>query len=534
MVSTRLNEDLIAQERWTRDVLKRMLIVLSIAVLVILAGIFAGLFEASGTIPVYVIWAFTAAAWWLADHERWQVARYFPPLICFFLAAFGSYASGIRTYLVLFYGLAIILAGFLSSNTGRFATVGTSTAAHFCLGYLHDGGWNLELLPPTIVVFFSLLGIALVEWYFDSQIQQLLRDRVLGERALREEIQCRWDAESARLEQEAQLRLSEEKFVKAFQISPDAININRLRDGVFLEINQGFSDLSGYSREDAVGKSSLELNIWADPGDRARLVHGLSECGEVTNLQATFLRKNGEIGIGLMSARMIEIDHEPCILSVTRDVSEIQKSADALRSAHLNLEHAYEATLQGWVKALELRERETANHSQRVINLTVLIAQAMGFSGEALTHLQRGALLHDIGKLGVPDNILLAPRPLTKNEWSIMRQHPRYAYNLLADIPYLRPALNIPFCHHERWDGSGYPRGLSGEEIPLEARIFSVVDVYDALLSTRPYRGAWSEAEACDYLKQQSGILFDPQVVEVFLTIVEGISLERKEVIESD
>jgi len=138
-----------------------------------------------------------------------------------------------------------------------------------------------------------------------------------------------------------------------------------------------------------------------------------------------------------------------------------------------------------------------------------------------LGHLERGALLHDIGKLGVPDDILLAPRPLNQEEWEIMRQHPQFAYDLLVDIPYLRPSLNIPFSHHEHWDGSGYPRGLSGEGIPLEARIFSVVDVYDALLSTRPYRTAWSEREVQDYLKEQSGKQFDPQVVEVFLQVIE-------------
>jgi PAS domain S-box-containing protein len=520
-------EDLIVQERWTRNILKRMFIVLSASVLVILVGVIAGIFGVNETTPIYVIWAGTGAARWLAEHERWHVARFFPPLICFFLGAFGSYISGIRTYFVLFYGLSIILAGFLTSNTGRFVTVGTSIVAHFGLSYLHDGGWSPNLLPPTIVVFFSLVGVALVEWYFDSQIQHLLRERVQSERALREEIQYRWDAEAARREQEAQLRLSEDKFSKAFQMSPDAITINRLSDGIYFEISPGFTRLTGYLREEALGKSSTDLNLWVDPGDRIRLVQGLRQNGEMTNLQAPFKRKNSEIGVGLMSARMIEIDQESCVLSVTRDITEIQKSADQLRSANTKLEEAYEATLKGWVKALELRERETANHSQRVISLTVLIARSIGFSDEALVHIQRGALLHDIGKLGVPDDILLAPRPLNKEEWAVMSQHPQYAYDLLVDIPYLRPALKIPFCHHERWDGSGYPRGLSGEEIPLEARIFSVVDVYDALLSARPYRGAWSEAEVCDYLRNQSGVLFDPRVVEVFLRIVEQPELVR-------
>ena len=125
--------------------------------------------------------------------------------------------------------------------------------------------------------------------------------------------------------------------------------------------------------------------------------------------------------------------------------------------------------------------------------------------------------MHDIGKMGVPDNILLKPGPLTEEEWEIMRKHPQFAYELLTPIDYLHQALDIPYSHHEKWDGTGYPRGLKGEEIPLAARIFAVVDVWDALTSERPYRPAWSREKAIEYIKTQSGVHFDPQVVEVFL-----------------
>lgn len=190
---------------------------------------------------------------------------------------------------------------------------------------------------------------------------------------------------------------------------------------------------------------------------------------------------------------------------------------EELRRANLNLQLAYDATLEGWSRALDLRDRETEGHTQRVADLAVRLARAMGVPEREIVHIRRGALLHDVGKLGIPDAILLKPGPLTDEEWAIMRRHPEYAYRWLSSIEFLRPALDIPYCHHERWDGQGYPRGLRGEEIPLSARIFAVVDVFDALTSDRPYRKAWSREEALRYIRGQAGSQFDPRVVEVFL-----------------
>jgi PAS domain S-box-containing protein len=190
---------------------------------------------------------------------------------------------------------------------------------------------------------------------------------------------------------------------------------------------------------------------------------------------------------------------------------------DGIQRSHLELSLAYEATLEGWARALELRDFETKGHSQRVTELTLKLARALGVEDQELTHIYRGALLHDIGKIAIPDSILLKPGRLTPEERVIMRQHPFYAYELLSPITYLGPALDIPFCHHERWDGRGYPRGLKGEDIPLAARIFAVVDVWDALGSDRPYRRAWSPDKIRAYLHEQAGLQFDPQVVEVFV-----------------
>lgn len=190
---------------------------------------------------------------------------------------------------------------------------------------------------------------------------------------------------------------------------------------------------------------------------------------------------------------------------------------EELRRANLQLQLAYDATLEGWSRALDLRDRETEGHTERVADLTVRLGRAMGVAETELVHVRRGALLHDIGKLGISDHILLKPGPLSEEEWEVMRKHPELAYRWLSGIEFLRPALDIPYCHHERWDGKGYPRGLQGKEIPLAARIFAVADVFDALTSDRPYRKAWSREEAIRYIREQAGAQFDPKVVEVFL-----------------
>jgi putative nucleotidyltransferase with HDIG domain len=192
-----------------------------------------------------------------------------------------------------------------------------------------------------------------------------------------------------------------------------------------------------------------------------------------------------------------------------------------LKQSNTELELAYDSTIEGWSRALDLRDKETKGHTQRVTEIAVLLARQMGIPEAELVHVQRGALLHDIGKMGTPDPILLKPGPLTDAEWAIMRQHPTIAFELLLPIVYLRPALDIPYSHHEKWDGTGYPRGLKGEQIPLPARIFAIVDVWDALRSTRPYRGAWPEDKVRENLKEQSGKRFDPKVVEAFLNLLD-------------
>ncbi|MBF6611556.1 MAG: GAF domain-containing protein [Chloroflexi bacterium] len=187
-----------------------------------------------------------------------------------------------------------------------------------------------------------------------------------------------------------------------------------------------------------------------------------------------------------------------------------------LQQSNLNLALAYDMTLEGWSRALDLRDKETEGHTQRVTEMTVKLGRFIGVSDAELLQMRRGALLHDIGKMGIPDSILLKPGPLTDAEWEIMRCHPVYAFELLSPIPYLKGALDIPYCHHEKWDGSGYPNKLKGEQIPFPARIFAIVDVWDALSSDRPYRKALPRDQVYAHLAAQSGHHFDPRIVQAF------------------
>lgn len=651
-----------------------------------------------------------------------------------------------------------------------------------------------------------------------------------------------------RVKNERTIQKLEERFEKAFHTSPDAINLNRMSDGLFLDWNRSFIELTGYTREELIGKSSLDINLWANVEDRDRMVAVLKKDGEVKNFEANFRMKDGRILAGLMSASVIEVEEEPCILSITRDISEIKKAQDVIREsekryrsifetvpvslweqdflaaydmlenlrskgitdlssyldthpdfvkkavktvvvkdvndesleifkakskselfssidmmfneesfkafktellaiwdkkpiyigetqnktltgepimvnviyripekredfshilvsisnitarkeaeeqvkrqvqhlaalravdlaisasmdlpivlrvllnqvqqqlkvhstsillfnpnterlefaagsgfknraieatnlklgesyagkaalerrivaaddlstrfsqiatngleedgfthylgipliskgdvkgvleifnrtplpqdpqwmnlldsmasqaaiaienatlfddaqkANISLRQAYDATIEGWARALELRDGDTQGHSKRVADLAVQLARLVGMSEPDLVDLRRGALLHDIGKMGIPDMILLKPSALTDEEWAVMRTHPTLGKKMLETIEFLKNSINVPYCHHEKWDGTGYPRGLKGEEIPLAARIFSVIDGWDALRSNRPYRKSVPDEDAWQYIEENAGIAYDPAIVEKFKTLME-------------
>jgi putative nucleotidyltransferase with HDIG domain len=242
---------------------------------------------------------------------------------------------------------------------------------------------------------------------------------------------------------------------------------------------------------------------------------------EIAELQKTedALRQSEERYRNLVEISLNSITLTNMEGAVLRANDRAAELFDDLQHSNAELAIAYDTTLEGWSRAMDLRDEETEGHTKRVTDVALRLARALGLSEGDLVQVRRGALLHDMGKMGVPDAILRKPGPLSEEEWVIMRLHPVYAYQMLAPIPFLRSALDIPYCHHEKWDGTGYPQGLRGEQIPLAARIFSVVDVWDALRSDRPYRPAWPEEKVLEYIRTEAGTHFDPKVVEVFLSM---------------
>jgi PAS domain S-box-containing protein len=373
---------------------------------------------------------------------------------------------------------------------------------------------------PFVVVTGSISEEVAVECMKQGASDYLIKDRLSR---LGQVIERAFEQKSLRDEKrrsEQALRASEDKFSKTFHLLPDAMSIHDASTGVFLEVNQGFSKILGYRMDEVIGSRALELAIWVNQEDQKNILAGLREHGEVLDVETIFRRKNGSTIYGSISARRIEFDGTPAILSIMRDVTERKLAEEELKHAHDELEEAYDATIEGWALAMELRDSETEGHSRRVTSLTIKLAELFGLSQDEITKIRRGVLLHDIGKMAITDRILQKNGPLTEDEWAVMRKHPTHAYRMLSSIAYLQPSLDIPYCHHEHWDGSGYPRGLKGEEIPLSARLFSVVDVWDALRSDRPYRAAVSPEEAVEYIRSQSGLYFDPKVVDLFLRLI--------------
>ncbi len=375
---------------------------------------------------------------------------------------------------------------------------------------------------PFIVVTGTISEEVAVACMKQGAADYLIKDRLsrLGqavERALHEK-----RLRDAQRQAAEALRISEEKFAKAFHLSPDAIAINRLSDGVYLEVNRGFEQMSGFRAAEVLGRPVREVGIWRDVDELRRFVAVLRAQGEVINMEGHFVSRQGEQITGLVSARTLVLDGEECVLTLTRDISDRIRAARALEQAHQELESAYDATIEGWSLALELRDQETEGHTRRVTQLALRFGRRLGLTEQELKHLRRGVLLHDIGKMAIPDAILRKPGPLTEEEWAIMRKHPEYAYRMLSNIAYLKPALSVPYCHHEHWDGSGYPRGLKGEDIPLMARLFTIVDVWDSLCHDRVYRERQEAEEVIAYLREQAGKIFDPHLLAIFLEMIEA------------
>jgi PAS domain S-box-containing protein len=316
--------------------------------------------------------------------------------------------------------------------------------------------------------------------------------------------------------------LSNDNFDKLFRFSPDGILIVA-RDGRIKMANPAILWMLGVEDERNLD-ASFNINNYLDEADQENCASSIdmviSGLVASTRLEVKFDRGDGtsfyaDIAIGSFSE-----SNNPTAQIIVHDITEYRLAEDNSLQIHMELEMSYTATLNGWSRALELRERETQGHSLRVTEKTIDIALRIGISIEKIIHVRHGALLHDIGKMAIPDSILFKPGPLSIYERNIVEQHPAFAFNLLNPIKYLLPALTIPYSHHEKYDGSGYPLGMKGEDIPIEARIFSVVDVWDSLAADKPYRTAWSEEKIKQYIWENRGTQFDPAVVSEFLATV--------------
>ncbi|MEW5828045.1 MAG: HD domain-containing phosphohydrolase, partial [Chloroflexota bacterium] len=260
----------------------------------------------------------------------------------------------------------------------------------------------------------------------------------------------------------------------------------------------------------------LQIALLAGSAFVLIILLGVAIANTISRPISSLVRASEQVMLGNLRVQVPPITNdEVAVLART-----FNQMVSSLEQSQHDLLNAYDRTLEGWSKALELKDRMTEGHSQRVTELVVRVGRAMGLDEAQIVHVRRGAILHDIGKMGIPDEILNKPGKLTEAEWKVVRRHPEYALQMLAPIEYLRPALDIPYCHHERWDGSGYPRGLKGQSIPLAARIFAVVDTWDAISFDRPYRKAFTPAEARQTLLDEKGTKLDPAVVDRFLEII--------------
>jgi PAS domain S-box-containing protein len=434
------------------------------------------------------------------------------------------------------------------ANQARPAEQKFEVGAHFAMQN-YTSVMNAILAGETLTLHRDDDGLTETEQnqFFEYDVQSMLfvplmaRGRLLGDLEI-------WESRRRRVFSQAEVQLARAIAAHAAAIIENASLYKQMEEseayfraliensaeGVVILDEQGVmryvapaeKRLTGYNPEQAVGQSVFS-NIHPEdlPNVIAAFREGLANPGITRVLEYRFKRMDGEWRYFEATGHSLLNDpHISGLVINYRDITERKLAEQAIAKHAEDLAQAYDSTLAGWARALELRDELTEGHTRRVTELTLELARALGIAEDELAHIHRGALLHDIGKMGIPDSILHKPGPLTAQELRIMQMHPQYAYEMLSLIPFLQPAIDIPYCHHERWDGTGYPRGLKGKEIPLAARIFSVVDVWDALTTDRPYRAAWSRVQAREYLLAESGCYFDPEIVQKFLKLLDSRS----------
>ncbi len=335
---------------------------------------------------------------------------------------------------------------------------------------------------------------------------------------------------------EEALRLGEERFRGAFEAVATGMALVD-PDGRWMRVNPALCEIVGYTEGELLASTFQSITHPEDLATDLELMRR-ALAGEIGSFQREkrFVHKWGEAVWTRISVSVVrDLGGQPLhLVAQVEDVTPRRQAEELVGALYSELHGAYDATIAGWARALDLRDHETEGHSRRVTEVTLRLARSLGMSESELIHVRRGALLHDIGKMGVPDAILLKPGPLTEQEWPIMRRHPDLAAEMLAPIAFLQPALDIPHCHHEKWDGTGYPRGVAGEKIPMAARVFAVVDIWDAPTHDRPYRSAWPEDRVRDHLRLLAGTHLDPAIVSAFLSLPEHDQAEAEAEAEAD
>jgi len=318
---------------------------------------------------------------------------------------------------------------------------------------------------------------------------------------------------------EEALLQSEEKFSKAFQTSPYAITITRSEDGKLVDVNDAFMSITGFTREEALTGSSLGLRLWVNEDDRQRVVTDLQAGLTVVGQEVQFRTKSGEIIIGLFSAQVIQLSEGYCILSSINDITTRKRAENELQHTLHSLRKAIRTTINVMVSAVETRDPYTAGHQMRSTDIALAIAAEMGLSQDKIDGIRMAGSIHDIGKLSIPAEILSKPTELSEIEYLLIKEHSNKGHEILKDVESPWPLAEIVLQHHERMDGSGYPRGLKGEEILMESRILAVADVVESMASHRPYRAAMGLNFALEEIEKNRGILYDEVVVDACLLI---------------
>ena len=349
----------------------------------------------------------------------------------------------------------------------------------------------------------------------ESRVAQRTAELLTANAEMQQEIERRLHLENA-------LSASEERSRSLLNAIPDLMFVVD-RAGNYLEVRGNPDSAHHQMVMTTAGENIAQSGLGA--ADLLRVHAAIAAAlAQGSTQEVTFQTYTPAAGSHVWTVRLAAINQGE-VLMLSRDITAYSNALAMIEQVNQEVLSAYDATLLGWSRMLEVRENEVAGHSQRVADLTVLLARRLGCSEAEITQIRRGALLHDIGKMALPDAILRKAGALTEEERHLVQQHPDLAYSWLSGIEFLRPALDIPYCHHERWNGSGYPRGLRGAEIPLAARIFSVVDVWDALLADRPYKARWTPSAAAAYLVEHAGVLFDPEVVTAFIDMLDGETL---------